>query len=179
MLGHEAAGARARGGHRDLLAEDRAHGELGAVDAAGHPQPGGAAHERADQRVAAERLGHDDRVGVEVEQAPAEPLGGREVALVLEPQAAAHGVGAQGQLDHAGPVRQAQAAPVDVAVDLLDAGHGARGEPRQQRAAVERGAEGQAHGEIVDHRAHCASVSGRSRARCRRAAARSRAGAPA
>ena len=96
-------------------------------------------------------LGHDDGVGVEVEQPPAELLGGRDIALVLEPQAAAQEIGAHGQLDDARPVGQAQAAPVELAVDLLDARHGARGQPGQQRAAVERGAEGQAHDEIVDH----------------------------
>ena len=90
MLGHEAPGAGARGGHRDLLAQDGAHGKLGAVDAAGHPQPGGGAHERRRSAGRDRGAGHGGRIGVEVEQPPTELLGGRDVALVLEPQAAAH-----------------------------------------------------------------------------------------
>ena len=152
MLGHEAPGGGARGGHRDLLAEDGAHGKLGAVDAAGHPQAGGGTHERPDQRVATEVLGHGGRIGIEVEQPPAELFGGRAVAPVLEQQAAAHADVFHGELGHARPVRQAQAAPVDLAVDLLDAGHGARRQPDEQRPAVERGADGQAQDEILDHR---------------------------
>ena len=84
----EARGGGARGGDGDLLAEHRAHGELGAVDGPGETQPGGGAHERREQRVAGEVLRGRGGVGVEVEQPPAALHGGGEVAQVREAQAA-------------------------------------------------------------------------------------------
>ena len=153
VRGHQPPGGGARGGERDLLAQDGAHGELGAVDGAGHPQPRRGADQRTEERVGAEVLGDDARVGVEVEQPPAALRGRRAVACVLEPQAAAHAVGVERELDHARPARQAQAAPVDVAVDLLDAGDRAHGQPGQQRLGGERRAEGQLQREVaVAHR---------------------------
>ena len=44
---HDARGVRARRRDRDLLAEHRAHGDLGAVDAAGHAQAGARARRAA------------------------------------------------------------------------------------------------------------------------------------
>ena len=62
----------------------------------------------------------------------------------------------EGELGHAGPARQPQAAPIDSAVDLLDAGHRARRQPRQQRVGGQRRAEGQLQREVaVAHRRHC------------------------
>ncbi len=53
-LRHQAAGERARGGERDLLAEHGPYGKLGAVDGARHAQvrPGG--DQRSEERVARE-----------------------------------------------------------------------------------------------------------------------------
>ena len=137
----------------DLLAQNGAHRELGAVDGAGHPQARRGAHQRSEERVGAQVLGDDARVGVEVEQPPAALRSGRAVARVREPQPAAHAVGVERKLDHARPARQPQAAPIDLAVDLLDAGNRARGQPAQQRPGGQRRAEGQLQREVaVAHR---------------------------
>ena len=158
MRGRQAPRGRPCGRQRDLLAEDRAHRELGPVDGPRHAQPGRGAHERPDDRVGAQARGHGAGVGVEVEQPPAALHGARAVARVVEPQPAVHGVAAEGQLCHARPVCEAQAAPVDVAGDLLDARHGAGRQPRQQRAGLQRRAEGQA---LVEHARTVARLSER------------------
>ena len=91
---HEATGQRAGAGHRHLLAEDRPHRQLEAVGGAGHP-PAGLPWRTSgrEQRVGAELLGDGDRVGVEVEQAPAAGDRGGQVAQVVEPQGGVHVVG--------------------------------------------------------------------------------------
>ena len=82
--GDEPAGDGAGAGDADLLAEHRADRDLVAVDVPGHPQPGVGADERAEHRVAGERVVDRDRVAVGVEQ-PAHALDrGRGVAQVLE-----------------------------------------------------------------------------------------------
>jgi acrylyl-CoA reductase (NADPH) len=151
VLGDQPAGGGARRRNRHLLAEHRAHRQLGAIDASRNPQARGSRHERADERIAAQVRGDGGGVGVEVQQ-PAAALHRRGlVARVVEPQPAVHARRREAHLGDAGPVREAQAAAVHVALDLLDAGHGARGEPSQQRAGVQRRAERQAP-RAIDHR---------------------------
>ena len=144
VRGRQPPGGGARGGERDLLAQDGAHRELGAVDGARHAQPRCGPDQRTEERIGAEVLGDHVRIGVEVEQPPAALTGRRGVAAVLQPQPAAHAVGAELELDHARTARQAQAAPVDVAGDLFDAGNRAHGQPPQQRLGGKRRAERQA-----------------------------------
>ena len=60
-----------RGGRdRDLLAEQRAHRELGRVGVAGDAAAGRGADERAEQRVVAQRRRDRVRVGVEAQDRP-------------------------------------------------------------------------------------------------------------
>ena len=66
----QAARERARRGDRDLLPEDRAHGQLETVVGAGHPQPGPGPHQRGEQVVGGQRGTDRGRVGVGVEQPP-------------------------------------------------------------------------------------------------------------
>ena len=80
---------RAGAGDRHLLADDRAHHQLEAVDVSGHAEARMLAHERREQRVLLEQRVDGDRVGVEVEQPPAPLHRGREVPQVVEPQRAA------------------------------------------------------------------------------------------
>ena len=87
---HDARGMRARRGHRDLLPEHCAHGDLGAVDAARHAQAGMRGDERREQRVAPEHGRDRGRVGVQVEQPAAARDGHAEVAHVAEAQRALH-----------------------------------------------------------------------------------------
>jgi hypothetical protein len=58
----------------------------------------------ADHRVAAERLGDSQRVGVKVEQAPATCNCRGEVAKIVEAEYAADGTHFRGQLGDAGAV---------------------------------------------------------------------------
>ena len=81
-------GARAR--HRHLLAEHGPHGDLVAVDVAGHPQARALAHQRGQQRVRAELVVDRDRVAVGVEQPAAALDGGGDVAQVLEGEGRQH-----------------------------------------------------------------------------------------
>jgi len=52
---------------RDLLAQDRADGELGCVDRAGHPASRRLAHQGRQYRIAPQQVVHRDRVGVKIE----------------------------------------------------------------------------------------------------------------
>ncbi len=103
-----------------------------------HPPPGGLAHEPAEQCVAAERVDHGLRIGVEVEQPPAALDGRGEVAQIVESQRGPHVPGGRGQHHGASAVRQAQAAPVRAVQPLLHAGHGAGSQERQHARGVER-----------------------------------------
>ena len=142
-----------RGGDRDLLAEDRAHCQLGAVDAPGHAHAGQRVDQRREQRVAREVLGGDGGIGIEVEQASAALHGGREIAQIGEAQPAldvarltrAASAARGHQRDGAVAVWQAQRAAVDLAPHLLDAGDGAVGEEAQKALPGQRLAVGQAH----------------------------------
>jgi hypothetical protein len=99
-------GVRARGGDADLLAEDRAHRELEAVDVARDAAPGRLGDQRRQHRIGGEHLVHCEQVGVLVTQAA------RQRRVVERGQ------------DRA----VAQRPPVDAVHDLLDARHGAGAE---------------------------------------------------
>ena len=132
------AATRARAGHRDLLADDRAHGELGAVDRPRHAPAGRPAHERGEQAGTPEDGVDGLGVGVQVEQRPAALHGGREVAQVAELESALDATVARGELGDAVAVGEAQRAPVGVAGDLFDSGHRASREEPKQGGAIER-----------------------------------------
>ena len=119
----QAARERARGGDRDLLAEQRPHGELGRVGMAGHAAAGRGADERAEQRVAAERRLDRVRVGVEAQDRP------RGAGVPLD-------VGVRRDLEHA-PVGQAP--PVHPVHHLLDPRDRPPGEEVDQLAGVQSG----------------------------------------
>src|SRR5688572_19158410 len=82
---------RPRARDRHLLPDDRPHGELEAVDRAGHSQPRMRSHERAEQRVRAEMCRDRDGIRIEVEQAAAPGDGGGQVADVVEAKLAPEG----------------------------------------------------------------------------------------
>ena len=82
------SGHGARPGDRDLLADDGAHGELEAVDGAGHPPPGIAPRPAAPTSgSSAQRLPDGDGVGIEVEQLAAARHGRVQVAQVRQRRA--------------------------------------------------------------------------------------------
>src|SRR5687767_9412738 len=81
---NEAGCLKPRRPQRSVLTESRAQGELVAVDAAGDTQPRPLADEIADHLVVAQGLGNGQRVGVEVEQAPAACYRRGEVAKIVE-----------------------------------------------------------------------------------------------
>src|SRR3954447_18203014 len=103
---YQARGVRARGGDADLLAEDRAHGQLEAVDVAWDAPPRSRRHQWRQHRVGGQDLVDRELVGVLVAQAPSE----RRVVGADEDRAVA------------------QRPPVLAAGDLLDAVNGARRE---------------------------------------------------
>src|SRR5205807_2381223 len=85
-----------------------------------------------------------DRVGVEVQQRPAALQRRAEVAQVVEPEARADVAVLGRELGHAGPVRQAQAAAVGAAGELLDAAHRTAGEEGDEGLTLQRRAVRQA-----------------------------------
>jgi hypothetical protein len=80
----EAPGA----GHGYLLAEHRAHCELGTVDAPGDTQSRGAANEGAKKRIGAEDVGDGYRIRVEIQESAAALHRGPEISQILQPQPA-------------------------------------------------------------------------------------------
>jgi hypothetical protein len=58
------------GGDRDLLAEDRADGELEPLPGAGHSQPRTRRHQRRQGRILAKLSADGEWIGGEVEHAP-------------------------------------------------------------------------------------------------------------
>ncbi|CAM5269945.1 hypothetical protein SCYAM73S_01785 [Streptomyces cyaneofuscatus] len=87
----------AGGGGGDLLAEDRAYGELGTVHRTRHPAAGSRLHQRGEQRVGAQPVVDGDRVRVQVQEpaAPADRLG--EVAGVGEGEPGGDVAGLRGE----------------------------------------------------------------------------------
>ena len=79
----EAPGERARGGERDLLAEDGAGRPLGRVEGAGRAHAG-VGDERGERRVGGEDTPGSARVGVEVKQAAAGGDGRVGSAIALD-----------------------------------------------------------------------------------------------
>ena len=119
----QAARERARGGDGDLLAEQRAHGELGRVGMPGHAAAGSGADEWAEQRIVAQRRLDRVRVGVEAQDRPR----GADVPL---------DVGGRRDLEEA-PVGHAP--PIHAADHLLDPRDRPPGEEVDQLAGVQRG----------------------------------------
>lgn len=145
--GDQAGGVGAGGGRGHLLAQHRAQCELGLVDRAGHAPAGCLVHQGCEDRVGAQPVVDGDRVGVQVEQAPAAGESDGQVAQVAEGEAAGDVVGVRGERDDAVAVGQAQGAAVGAVPPFLDAGHGGRGEVAEEVVGGERGAEGEAEGE--------------------------------
>ena len=77
------AEGRAGAGHRDLLADDRADGELETVGRARQSRARRGAHEPAQRRVAAERLVDRLGIGVEIEEASHRLHDGRQLRHVV------------------------------------------------------------------------------------------------
>ena len=100
--------------------------------------PGALRTSAPSSAVLAERLDHAERVGVEVEQRARALHRRGQVAQVLQPVPGVHVPLARAQLDDAAAVGQPQAAPVGAVVDLLDAGHRAQAEERDQPGRVQR-----------------------------------------
>ena len=105
---------------------------------AGDAPPGRGLNELAQERVGAERGVDGERVGVEVQQVAAARGGLGLVARVAGLQAGDRAAVREVHGDHRRTVRQAQAAPVGRALDLLDAPDGAQREEAEQRPGVER-----------------------------------------
>ena len=122
---------------RSVLTENRAQGEFVAVDAAGHAQSRPRADEAADHVVVAERLGNGQRVGVEIEQAPAASYRRGEVAKIVKAEHAADGTRCGGQLDDPDAVGEAQRPPIGAAVNVFETGDCAQLEESQQGGPVE------------------------------------------
>lgn len=122
----EAAGERAGGGERDLLAEYRADRELAAIDGARHPKAGPGGDERAEDRVAREvRVGRG-RVGAE--EARDGVLGGGPIVRV-----GGDDVRVGSDLDHRRPVREPHGAAEGAGGPrLLDPGDRAGGQECRQ-----------------------------------------------
>jgi len=141
----EAPCDRPRRHHRDLLAEDRAHRDLEAVDGARDTQPGNRVDERPQTRIPCKRRVDRARVGSDVEDAP----GAREHVLggVLEPVVELEvdlvAVGGQAGREHARSPVDRHDAPVRVAHDLFDTRRRAQREEAEQRIAGERGTVGE------------------------------------
>ena len=74
--------------HGYLLAEHRAHGEFGAVDAPRNTPSRRAANEGAKKRIGAEDVGDGYRIRVEVQEAVAALHRGPEISQILQPQPA-------------------------------------------------------------------------------------------
>ena len=88
MLGDDPAEHGARAADRDLLADDRPHRCLEAVDRAGRAQSGPFQDERGQARIGAERAVDRDRIGVEIEQPAHSRHDGDQIAGVVQPHPA-------------------------------------------------------------------------------------------
>ena len=118
---HQAGRQGPRRGHRDPLPQHGPDGQLRAVDGAGRATARHRADEVGEERIPAQRLGHGDRVGVEVQEAAAARHRRPQVARVGQGEGAADGLAVVGQLHDRRPVREPEAAAVDAVDDLLHA----------------------------------------------------------
>ncbi len=140
---------RARRGDRDLLAEDRPHGQFEPVVGAGDTEPGPRPHQRGDEVVGGQRGTDRGRVGIGVEQ-PAGPADhGCDRPQPGEPGAEQHMSLAwpRDELDDAGAGGGPDGPRVPLRGDLLHPGDRPRGQETQPRSRVERLAAGQPQGE--------------------------------
>ena len=129
VLAHDPPGDGGRRGQRDLLAHHGAHERLEVVGAAGHPQAGPPAHQRAEQRVGSEGPLGRPGVVVEPEQVASHlDRGGRPAdhqVVAVDPQR-----------HRPRPAVDGQDAPVGGAVPGLEAGHGVGGEEAERPREV-------------------------------------------
>jgi hypothetical protein len=117
---NESTRDRASTRHRNLLAEDRAHGKLEAIDASRQPSPRKGAHDGTKDAVVGKGIVDGDWVGVEVEQLPAPPHRRTEIAYIAQPQHASNIAFAGRELDRPIRCRQSQSPPVHSPVKGLD-----------------------------------------------------------
>ena len=105
----------------------------------GTRRPGALPNDLPDQLVGAQRVDDRLRLGVEVEQAPARRTAASRSSGSLSQSSCFDVLAVAGaQRDDARPARQADAAEIDVAVDLFDAGNGAGGEEPHEAGDVAR-----------------------------------------
>ena len=139
----------ARRGDRDLLAEDRADGQLEAVVGAGHPQPGPGPHQRGDQVVGGQR-GADrgrDRRRRRAAAGPGRPPGDRPEPGEPGPEQHVALAWPRDELDDPRARGGPHGPGVALRGDLLHPGDGPRGQETQPPGRVERLAAGQPEGE--------------------------------
>ena len=145
--GGKPAGQRGGAAHRDLLAEQGAHGDLERVPRPRHAQTGVLRNERAQGAIARELRLDRERIGVEVEESAGArhdlvyAVEGRQPHRELE----LAGTGDRPHLERTEPRAEPDRASIRVAVDLLHAGCRARREEAEQRGPVERRPEGKPH----------------------------------
>ena len=106
-------------------ARARRGSELIGVNGAGHRRPGAAAHDLPDQFIGAQRVDDRLRLGVEVEEPPERCHRRVEIAGAVSQNFASTCRPRRFRARQRRSSRQADAAEIDVAVDHLDAGHGA------------------------------------------------------
>ena len=86
--GHYPGGESPGAGHGYLLAEHRAHCELGTVDAPRDTPSRRAANEGTKKRIGAEDVGDGYRIRVEIQESAAALHCGPEISQILQPQPA-------------------------------------------------------------------------------------------
>ena len=145
---------RAGRGHRDLLAEHRAHGQLEPVVAARHAQPGPGPDQRGEQAVRGQRGVDGRRVGVGVQHPAAAGRQLADRAGRAEPGPEQHVTlaGTRDQLDDGGAARGAHRPGVAVRGHLLHPGDGPRGQETEQPGRVERLPAGQPYRQAAGRR---------------------------
>ena len=138
MRGHEARGQRARRRERDLLTEHRLDRELGAIDRPRGAQTWALLDNRRKPPIFGEHLDDAQGVGIEVEQAATLAHRARQVRHRLEFQRASNVAVDWLEAHNRSATRQAERAPIGLAVGLRDPGHGSGAEPAGQRGPIER-----------------------------------------
>ena len=145
---------RRRAGDRDLLAEHGAHRELESVPRARHAHAGTRVDGGTQLGAPSQLTGDTQRIGGEVEETPRALDDLNEIVVIGEPDLHDH-VPLRGDVAHLDlTVRlgSADRAPVDVAIDGLDARRRAPREKAQQSLPVERRAIRQTHDEALARR---------------------------
>ena len=144
-IADEPPGERARGAHRHLLPEERAHRELEGIPRTWDAEAGSRAHRGREERIERQVLRDRRRIGAQVEEALDARDGREEIARgggmqrELERGAAARGA----NLEDGGGVADPDRARVAPRRGRLHAGDGARAEESNQARPVERRPVGQ------------------------------------